>query len=231
MQARDVMTRNVITVTADTAVADIARRLIDRRISAVPVLDGAGKIIGIVSEGDLMRRDESGTGRTRSWWLSLVESPGEKAAAYVKSHGREAGDVMTRDVLTVTEETDLGEIAALLEKHHIKRVPVLRDGKPVGIVSRADLLHGLASAKPAPAAGADDGAIRAALTDAFRDAGINQVFVNSVVADGVTHIWGEVDTEAEVKAIGVAAGGVAGVRKIVNNVTVMTSNMRAMTWE
>jgi CBS domain-containing protein len=231
MQAQDVMTRSVITVTANTAVTDIARQLIARRISAVPVVDGAGKIIGIVSEGDLMRRDESDTGRKRSWWLSLVDSPGDKAADYVKSHGRDAGDVMTRDVLTVSEETELGEIAALLEKNHIKRVPVLRDDKPVGIVSRANLLHGLASAKPAPAISADDGTIRAALIDAFGDAGINQVFVNAVVADGTVHIWGEVNSEAEVKALKVAAGGVGGVKKVVNNVTVMTAQMRAMTWE
>jgi len=230
MQAKDVMTRNVVTVTEDTAVTEIARQLIARGISAVPVVDAAGKIAGIVSEGDLMRRDETGTAPTRSWWLSLFEAPQERATAYVKAHGRTAGDVMTRNVVTVSEDASLAEIAALLEKRRIKRVPVVRDGKPVGIVSRANLLHGLASAKPASATSADDAAIRQAVTAAFKESGVDQVFVNTVVADGVVNIWGEVDSAAEVKALTIAAEGVPGVKQVVNHVTVMKPNMRSMTW-
>jgi len=231
MQAKDVMTRTVITVTADISVTEVARQLIDYRISAVPVVDAAGKIIGIVSEGDLMRRAESESAAPRSWWLSLVGSPADQAAEYVKQHGRSAGDVMTREVVSVTEDTLIAEIASLLEKHRIKRVPVVRDGKPVGIVSRANLLHGLASAQPAPAVSASDEEIRKALADAFRETGVSQVFVNAVVADGVVNIWGDVESAAEVRALGIAAEGVAGVKKVFNHAAVMPPNLRAMTWE
>ena len=230
MQAKDVMTRNVVTVTADASVIEIAQQLIARGISAVPVVDGAGKLIGIVSEGDLMRRDESGTGSVRSWWLSLFEAPEERATAYVKAHGRTAGDVMTSKVLTVSEDAELAEIATLLEKHRIKRVPVVRDGKPVGIVSRSNLLQGLAAAKPVPASSADDAAIREALRAALRESGVDQVFVNAVVAHGVVNMWGEVNSAAEVRALEVAAKGVPGVKSVENHVNVANPNRQAMTW-
>lgn len=230
MQAKDVMTRNVVTVTEEMSVVEIAQQLIARGISAVPVVDAAGRIVGIVSEGDLMRRDESGTAAVRSWWLSLFEAPEERAMAYLKSHGRTAGDVMTRKVLTVPEDAELAEIAATLEKHRIKRVPVVRDGKPVGIVSRSNLLQGLAAAKPIPPASADDAAIREALRAALRESGVDQVFVNTVVADGEVNMWGEVSTQAEVRALEVAARGVAGVKNVVNHVNVADPSRKAMTW-
>jgi len=230
MQAKDVMTRNVVAVTTDTSVVEIAQQLIARGISAVPVVDGAGKIVGIVSEGDLMRRDESGTGLVRSWWLSLFEAPEERATAYVKSHGRTAGDVMTSKVLTVSENAELADIAALLEKHRIKRVPVVRDGKPVGIVSRSNLLQGLAAAKPIPPVSADDAAIREALRTALKESGVDQVFVNAVVANGVVNMWGEVNSAAEVRALEVAARSVSGVKNVENHVNVADPNRQAMTW-
>src|SRR5215471_1029377 len=142
MRAMDVMTTNVITVGPDTSVQEVAKTLSERNISGVPVVDAANRLVGIVSEGDLLHRVETGTDRRvqrrrRSWWLDTIGSDEELARDYVKSHGRTAGDVMTRDVITVSETAQLGDIANLLETKKIKRVPVVRDGTLVGIVSRA----------------------------------------------------------------------------------------------
>lgn len=126
-----------------------AKLLLRRGISAVPVVDADRRVIGIVSEGDLMRRPEAGTECKPSLWLRLISSDEDAARDYVKVHGRHAADVMTRDVVTIDEETSLPEIATILEKHRIKRVPVVRGGPIVGIVSRADLLHSLAAHQPA----------------------------------------------------------------------------------
>jgi len=143
MRAKDVMTTEVVYAGPETDVRTIVQELLKRRISAVPVVDDGGRVIGIVSEGDLMRRAESDTEHHRSWWLQLLQDPEDRASEYLKTHGLKARDVMTRNPVTVSEDTSLDEIATLLERNGIKRVPVLRNGKLVGIVSRADLLHGL----------------------------------------------------------------------------------------
>jgi CBS domain-containing protein len=151
MNAKDVMTVNVISVSEDSPVHAVVGLLLRYRISAVPVVDSTQKIVGIVSEGDLLRPEGTTDGGIRSsWWLEAF-FPGQPAlfasrpVAYERAHGRTAGAVMTRNVVTVDENMPLNEIAELLERHHIKRVPVLRDGKLAGIVSRANLLHGLAN--------------------------------------------------------------------------------------
>src|SRR3546814_251272 len=195
MQVKDIMTTTVVTVRPDASIAEIAHLLLERRISAVPVVDSAGRLLGIVSEGDLMRRPESGTGRHPSWWLSLIASPDERAMAYVKAHGGHARDAMTRDVISVSEEASLEDVAELLEKHRIKRVPVLRDGKLCGIVSRADLLHGLVARKAAPDASASDRAIKAAVESALPEAAVRPDFLNVVVSGGVFHLWGAGESE------------------------------------
>jgi CBS domain-containing protein len=144
MQAKDIMTVNVISVSEDSHVHEVVRLLLKYRISAVPVVDGARKVVGIVSEGDLLRPEGARGARTqRPWWLEAVFAG--QTVAYEKAHGRTAGAVMTRNVFTVDEDTPLNEIAELLERHHIKRVPVLSGGRLAGIVSRANLLHGLAN--------------------------------------------------------------------------------------
>ena len=142
MQAKDIMTVNVVSVSEDTPVHEIVSLLLKYRISAVPVIDGAGKVVGIVSEGDLLRGE--GTSRARvhhPWWLEAVFVG--QTVAYDKARGARAGVVMTRNVITVDEETPLNEIAELLERHHIKRVPVLKGGRLAGIVSRATCCTGL----------------------------------------------------------------------------------------
>src|SRR5262245_53931442 len=145
MNAADVMVTEVITVGPDALVQDVAHLLLTNRISAVPVVASDGRLLGIVSEGDLMRRAEAGTGRRRSWWLAALTGREPTAADYVKEHARKVTDVMTRRVITAPPDTPLRDIANLLEKNGIKRVPIVENGKVVGIVSRANLLQALAS--------------------------------------------------------------------------------------
>lgn len=230
MQAKDIMTTTVVTVRPDASIAEIAHLLLERRISAVPVVDSAGRLLGIVSEGDLMRRPETGTERHPSWWLSLVASPDERAMAYVKRHGGHAHDAMTRDVISVSEETSLEDVAELLEKHRIKRVPVVRDGKLCGIVSRADLLHGLVARKAAPAASASDRAIRAAVENALPEAAVRPDFLNVVVSGGIVHLWGAVETDAEKQAARVVAESVPGVKGVRDEIGVLPPGVRSVMW-
>jgi CBS domain-containing protein len=230
MKVMDVMTAEVITVDPETRVEDIARQLVENRISAVPVVDGAGKLLGIVSEGDLMRRSESETERHPSWWLKLLAGPEERTRDYVKSHGLHAKDVMTRDVVTTTEEATLEEVAAALEKHRIKRMPVVRDGKVVGVVSRANLLHGLIARKAGEAPTPDDRSLRDSITASMKDAGLDAAMIDVVVTNGVVHLWGMVETQSESDALRVACERTAGVKAVENDVRIMPAKMRGMMW-
>src|SRR5271168_150588 len=146
MRAVEVMTTKVITVGENASVADVAKLLAERGISAVPVVDKQNRVIGMVSEGDLLHRTETGTEKCRSWWLEMMASTNQLAGDYIKSHSANVKDVMTRDVISVSDTTPLADIAILLEANRIKRVPVVRDGKLVGIVSRANLVRALAMA-------------------------------------------------------------------------------------
>ncbi len=220
MQSADVMTTTVVTVQPNTEVQEIARLLVRHRISAVPVVDADRNVLGIVSEGDLMRRPENHTeGRPSGWLAAFFSSQGE-AEGYIKTHGRKAGDVMTRHVIGVTEDTPLREIADLFEKLHIKRVPVLRDGRLVGIVSRTDLLRGLAAkgTENADTICSDDQTIRANLLNAMsKEAGLDTALINVIVNDGVVTFWGLVGSSTEKKAAQIAAETTPGVKAVENN--------------
>ena len=217
MKARDVMTSPPITVTPDTAITDVAALLLERRISAVPVVDEHGRMVGIISEGDLLRRSESDTERRRPQWLEMLLDPNIQAADFVKTHGTHVGAVMTRDVVAVSPDTDLAEIASLLEQRRIKRVPVVENGVPVGIVSRANLLYGLVAYKKAPSGlqAASDPEIQQRVTESLRaEPWIDLSRLNIVVSDGVVHLWGLVKSEEQRRALKVAAGAVPGVRSV-----------------
>lgn len=221
MQAKDVMTSPVITVKPEVSVSEVARLLLERHISAVPVVDDAGELLGIVSEGDLMRRPESGTQRRPSWWLTLLSDPQDEAREFLKSHGLHARDVMSRHPLSVSETTPLQDIAGMLEKHRIKRVPVLRNGKVVGIVSRANLLQALV-AQPRPAAlEADDVRLKQAVQEAIRATGARTLYMNVVVSEGIVHLWGVAHTADEKQAMCVAAEAVPGVREVLEKISLM----------
>src|SRR5271167_5064691 len=161
MQVRDVMTRNVISVTANDSVLNAARVMLHNRVSGLPVVDAAGQLVGIVTEGDFLRRGEIGTDRRRPKWLEFLLGPGRLATEYVHASGRKVDEVMTADPCTVSEDDSLETVVELMERRHIKRLPVLRDGKMIGIVSRANLMHALVSLdRDSQAAVGDDAAIR-----------------------------------------------------------------------
>jgi CBS domain-containing protein len=215
MRARDVMVRAVATTTPETTVEKVAGLMINLRISGVPVLDRNGQLVGIVTEGDLLRRAETGTERQRSRWSEWFSANSRLAAEYIKSHARRVEDVMTREVVTVGELADLGEIAELMETRHIKRIPVVHDGKIVGIVSRADLLQVLASGGATTADENSDRLIRERLLAELRtQKWASPAEANVVVSDGVVHFWGTVGSEEERTALRVVAESIPGVRGI-----------------
>lgn len=221
MLARDVMTSPPITITPDTPVNEIAELLLNNRISAVPVLDAAGRIVGIVSEGDLLRRADADTERRRSGWLELLLDRNVTAADFVKTHGTHARDVMTQDVVTITPDTNLAEIASLLERRRIKRVPVVEAGKVVGIVSRANLLRGLVAqprAEGTVEVRAQDSEIRRRLDSVLQDIhGVDLRRINVVVKDGAVFLWGTVKSDNQRRALMVAAESVPGVIRVEDN--------------
>ena len=223
MNAEDIMVSNVITVGPGACVQDVAGILLKNRISAVPVVGERGELLGIVSEGDLMRRPEAGTELRRSWWLDFMVSKEILASQFVKTHSRKVTDVMTRKVITASPDTPLNEIAGLLEKHGIKRVPIVKAGKVVGIVSRANLLQALASLRKeqVPAAVPDDGAIRGKVEAQLKsEPWAHPSLMNVIVQNGTVELWGIVASPAEKKAVRVLAEGVPGVRAVNDNLIV-----------
>lgn len=177
-----------------------------------------------------MRRPETGGQRHRSWWLTLFDPPPERAAQYVRAHGLHARDVMTREVVTIAEDAALEEIATLLERHRIKRVPVVRDGKLVGIVSRANLLHGLVARKHGLVS-SDDRSIKAALHGAIAETGVNTPYLNIVIVQGVVSLWGVVESEQEHAALRVAVETTPGVKRIEDHVGVLDrAPLRVALW-
>jgi CBS domain-containing protein len=223
MKAADVMATNVITVRPDTPVAKIAEVLLANRISAVPVVNDKDALVGIVSEGDLIHRVEAGTERHRSWWLELLTGKEILAHEFVKSHARKAADVMTHPVVSVTPDTPLGDIASLLEKHRIKRVPVVNNGKIAGIVSRANLIQALVSLGHAKTSDAsvDDLTLHSNILEQLRSKPwVDSSTISVVVNNGTVELWGIVDSETEKNAIRVAVEVTPGVRQVANKLVV-----------
>jgi len=222
MNAADVMVSNVITVRSDTSVEEIAEILLANRISAVPVVDEAGSLVGIISEGDLIHRVEAGTERHRSWWLELLTIRETLAHEFIKSHARKAADLMTHPVITVAPDMPLSDLASLLEKHRIKRVPVMNDGKIVGIVSRANLIQSLVRRGPAMTSDKkkEDSALHADIMTQLRSHPWGPSDIHVVVQDGSVELWGIVDSDVEKDAIRVAIEVTPGVRSIANNLSI-----------
>ncbi len=214
MKVADVMTRRVISVKPDTLVAEAARLMLQDNISGLPVIDSRNELVGIVTEGDFLRRAETGTERQRPRWLELLLGPGRLADEYVRTHGRKVEEVMTRDVVTVTAETPLDEAVRLMEQRRIKRLPVVSEGRVVGIVSRANLLQafaGIAEEAPAPSDAAIEERLLAELA---KRSWTPRASTKVAVSNGIVDLWGVIFDERERHALRVAAENVPGVKRV-----------------
>ena len=216
MNVADIMTRRVISVSPDDTVETAAKLMLERGISGLVVVDAKGELAGVVTEGDLLRRDELGTERHRPWWLRLLLSPGRQAADFTRTHGRRVRDVMTVDVVTVPADASLEAVVEQMEQHRIKRLPVTQDHHVVGVVSRADLLRALVVAeRREPPMATDDRSIRAAILDALdQQSWAPLTTLNVTVADRVVDIWGTISSQDERRAISVIAENTPGVAQV-----------------
>lgn len=216
MHASDVMSTSVISVKLEMTVREVAKVFVEQKISGAPVVDAAGHVVGVISEGDLIHRAELDTDKPqRRGWLDLFSLTCD-ANEYVKSHGLRVADVMTTDVVSVDETTPLGKVADLMETRRIKRIPVTREGKLVGIVSRANLVQALASMPedPAPDVPHTDREIRATLMGELTGRSWAFAGRNIVVRDGVVHLWGMFQSADAVRAVRVAAEATPGVKRV-----------------
>lgn len=219
MRAKDVMTDDIICIDAMDSVFDAAELLLGARVSAAPVVDRKGAVVGIVSEADLIRRAEIGTAPRKSWLARLMNSEESAAQDFVTANTRRVSDVMTREVVTATEDAPLGELVELMEQGGIKRIPIVRGRALVGVVSRADLLRALLSREPGrPVLQPNDTVLRKAVIEALEHQPWTSKWpINVVANDGVVHLWGCVDGETVRKAYRVAAENVPGVRQVRNH--------------
>lgn len=215
MKVADIMTLGAATIRPDASIAQAAQLMLQYRISGLPVVDAADNLVGIVTEGDLLRRSESGTSMKRPRWLEFLAGPGKLADEYVHTHSRRVEDVMSRDVVTVSPETSTSEVVEQMERHGIKRIPVVREGKVVGIISRANLLRGLARlADDAPEFIASDNVIRDQILSELGNQAWGQVPVDISVRNGVVRLRGALLDERLRDALRVACENVPGVRRV-----------------
>jgi len=218
MLVRDVMVSPVITVEPSASVQAVARLFLEKQISAAPVLDDKGRLVGIVSEGDLLHRVEAGTERRRSWWLRTLIESDTLAAEYVKTHSYKISDVMTRTVITASPQTPLHEVAALMEKNAIRRLPIVENDRLVGIVSRANLLQAVASARQLLDTAPTDKAIRDRILSGLKaQPWAHTGLLNVTVTNGIVDLWGVAESDTERKAIKVAAESTPGVSAVHDN--------------
>jgi predicted transcriptional regulator len=215
MRAHQIMTRQVLSVTPDTPVLEAANTMLQQHISGLPVIDKSGKLIGIVSEGDFIRRAEIGTGRKRGRWLKFLIGPGKSASEFVHEQGRKVSEVMTPEPYTVTEDTPLEDIVQLMEKKNVKRLPVMRGDAIVGIVTRSNLLQAVAGlARDVPDPTADDDHIRDRIIASIEKSDWHPYGLNVVVRDGIVHLSGVITDDRSRQASIVAAENVPGVRTV-----------------
>jgi CBS domain-containing protein len=218
MKTSEVMTRSVVTIAPNATIQDAIRLMLGQRISGLPVVDGDGQIVGILTEGDLLRRTETGTAWHYPGWLNFLRGPAHSADDFVRSHGRYVEEVMTREVQCATENTPLDEVVELMEKRHLKRLPVVRDGKLVGVISRSDLLRALAEKmNQAPLASPGDDALKTAVQAALRQHTWSGGQVTVLATDAQVILEGFIFNEDERAALRVAAETVPGVKSVKDN--------------
>jgi CBS domain-containing protein len=221
MKASDIMSPRVVSIAPDANVLEAIRLMLQKHISGLPVIDKSGALVGVVTEGDFLRRAETGTERKRPRWLEFLMGPRRMADEYVHTHARKVEDVMTREPITITEDASLDAVVQIMERKRIKRLPVMRGSEVVGIVSRANLLHALASlgaAAPPPAK--TDTAIRQQLLAEFdKQTWAPVALIDAVVKDGVVELWGTITEESQGEALKVLAENIPGVTSVVSHLT------------
>jgi CBS domain-containing protein len=215
MRTHQIMTRKVMTVGVADSIVDAANIMLKQHVSGLPVIDEAGKLVGIVSQGDFIRRREIGTQRKRGRWLKFLVGPGKAASDFVREQGRKVGEIMTLDPHTVTEDATLEDIVQLMEHNNIKRLPVMRGDQLVGIVTRSNLLQAVAElARDVPDPTADDDHIRNHIITSIEKADWTPFGLGVVVRNGNVHLSGVITNEQSRQAAIVAAENVPGVKNV-----------------
>jgi CBS domain-containing protein len=215
MRAHQIMTRQVTTIAADASIVDAANVMLNKRISGLPVVDEGGKLVGIVSQGDFIRRAEIGTERKHGRWLKFLVGPGRAASDFVQERGRKVGEIMTSEPCTVTEDATLEDIVELMERNNVKRLPVMRGDRLVGIVTRSNLLQAVAGlTRDVPDPTADDDHIRNHIIASVEKTDWAPFGLGVIVVNGVVHLSGVITNEQSREATIVAAENVSGVTKV-----------------
>ncbi|MEZ5851970.1 MAG: CBS domain-containing protein [Hyphomicrobiaceae bacterium] len=216
MKAHEVMTRGVVTVTPSTAVREVAALLAEKRISGIPVVADDGHVVGIISESDLLHRAEIGTEKPRKSWLRAFADPDRLAREFAKTHGMLVDDIMSRHIVSVAEDTELQDVVNLLEKHNLKRLPVIKEGRLVGLITRGDIVRALSkkAMERVPAA-VTDSDLQAQILERMKKAKwLLDSYINLTVADGVVSMWGMAVSEDQRKALTVLINETPGVKQI-----------------
>ncbi len=226
MKVADMMTRGVVSVAPDDTMREAALLMLQYDVSGFPVVDH-GKLVGMVTEGDFLSRVEIGTERHQTRGIEFLTDPGRLAAEYAHSHGRKVREVMSTDVVTVAEDASLEDAVRLLEHHHIKRLPVVRGGAMVGILTRADILHAFVVGSPKPlAASVSDGAIRERLMGELgKQTWAPHRSVNVVVEDGAVEFQGVVRDERQRVALRTLAENIPGVKAVRDDLRILAPDV------
>jgi CBS domain-containing protein len=221
MKVRDIMSTRVVSIAPDANVLEAVRLMLQKHISGLPVIDRSGALVGVVTEGDFLRRSETGTERKRPRWLEFLMGPRRLADEYVHTHARKVEEVMTREPITITEDAALDEVVRIMERRRIKRLPVMRGTEVIGIVSRANLLHALASLSAIASPPANtDAAIRQQLLAEFdKQTWAPVALIDVVVRDGAVELWGTITEESQGEALKVCAENIRGVKSVVSHLT------------
>jgi CBS domain-containing protein len=215
MKAADIMVKDVVTAGPEASVRELATIMLERRISGMPVVDGGGRLLGVVSEGDLIRRPEIDTDRVKLGWLRLLLSDEALARDFVKSHGRKAREVMTQPAISVAADAPLAEVVRLMERHRVKRLPVVEQGKLVGLVTRTDLLRAVVARQAAAPVERSDDELRQKIVAMLRDEDwASSAVVHVQVENGVAQLWGTVESQDQREALLLAVRGVPGVKGV-----------------
>ena len=222
MIASDIMTRTVISIAPDARMTDALQMMLDKAISGLFVIDATGTLQGVITEADLLHRSELGTERHAPWWLRLL-SPGREAADFTESHSRRVADLMTPDVITVEEATELCDVVRAMEKNGVKRVAVVKDGNVTGVITRSNLLRGLASmTRGIGGASTDDRTIKAAIEASLANESWAPIArIDLTVKDGVVDIWGTITSEDERRGVCVIAENTQGVKSVIDHMMFM----------